>query len=118
MTKHLQTGRDGEDRAAEFLISLGYTIVDRNRRYPLGEIDILAKDRDVLVLVEVKAGRTGQYGYAFERVGTQKKQKLRLLAKRLSQDFPRDQIRIDLIDVDPSTNKILHIPAAIDVFGF
>lgn len=115
MTLHLQIGQEGEDRAAEFLISLGYTIVERNRRYPLGEIDILAKDRDVLVLVEVKAGRTGNYGYAFERVGPKKKHKLRLLARRLSQDFPRSQIRIDLIDVDPDTQKILHIPAAIDV---
>ena len=115
MTQHLQTGKEGEDRAVEYLIALGYTIVDRNRRYPLGEIDILARDRDVLVLVEVKAGRTGQYGYAFERVGTKKKQKLRLLAKRLSQDFPKTQIRIDLIDVDPSTKKILHIPNALQM---
>lgn len=117
MAKHLDTGRDGEDRAAAFLEALGYTIVERNKRYQLGEIDILARDRDMLVLVEVKAGRTGNYGYAFERVGTKKKHKLRLLAKRLSQDFPKTQLRIDLIDVDPSTGKIIHIPAAIDVVG-
>ncbi|MBI4185509.1 YraN family protein [Candidatus Berkelbacteria bacterium] len=115
MKRHLETGRTGEDQAASFLISIGYTILERNRRYSLGEIDILACDRDILVLVEVKTGRTGKYGYAFERVGPKKKQKLRLLARRLSQDFPRQQIRIDLIDVDPVTKKILHIPAAIDV---
>ncbi len=115
MIQHLETGRSGEDQAAEFLAGLGYRIVERNKRYPLGEIDILARDRDVLVLVEVKAGRTGNYGYAFERVGPRKKQKLRLLARRLSQEFPKMQIRIDLIDVDPETGKILHILDALQM---
>jgi putative endonuclease len=106
-------GQSGEDRAAEFLVSLGYTILMRNKRYSVGEIDILAKDGATIVIVEVKAGRTGQFGYAYERVGPNKQHKLRQLARRLSQDYPRAILRIDLIDVDPESGVILHYPNAI-----
>ena len=113
MTKHLELGRAGEDRAAEYLASIGYQIVERNRRYKLGEIDILARDGTTLVIVEVKAGRTGQFGYAFERVGPHKKHKLRTLARRLSQDFPTSTLRIDLINVDDS-GEIIHLKNAVE----
>lgn len=116
MARHLDLGRSGEDRAAKYLQSIGYRIIERNKRYPLGEIDIVAKDGSSLVLVEVKAGRTGKYGYAFERVGTQKKQKLRNLARRFSQDHPNAVLRIDLINVDSATDEVLHIPNAVQSF--
>ena len=106
-------GQSGEDRAAEFLQSLGYKILERNKRYPVGEIDILAKDGATIVIVEVKAGRTGHFGYAIERVGPNKQHKLRQLAGRLSQDYPHAILRIDLINVDPDSAEILHIPNAI-----
>ncbi len=113
MADHLQLGRKGEDRAAEYLESIGYTIVARNKRYPLGEIDILARDGYTLVIVEVKAGRTGKFGHAFLRVGPQKQHKLRQLAARLSQDYPQAQLRIDLINIDSATDEVLHIPNAV-----
>ncbi len=106
-------GTSGEDRAAEFLQSIGYRVLERNKRYPVGEIDILAKDGVTIVIVEVKAGRTGNFGYAIERVGPNKQHKLRQLAGRLSQDYPRAVLRIDLINVDPDSGEILHLPNAI-----
>lgn len=109
-----ELGQSGEDRAVVFLQSLGYQILERNKRYPVGEIDILAKDRATLVIVEVKAGRTGQFGYAVERVGPNKQHKLRQLARRLSQDFPRAPLRIDLINVDPNSREVLHYLNAIE----
>ncbi len=107
-------GNTGEDRAAEYLSRLGYDILERNKRYPLGEIDIVARDGEVLVLVEVKAGRTGKFGYAIERVGYQKQRKLRQLAARFSQDYPAAQLRIDLVNVDG--DDVLHIPNAIGLW--
>ena len=47
-------GNDGEDAAAGYLRSKGWKILDRNFRSQQGEIDIIAKDKDVLVFVEVK----------------------------------------------------------------
>ncbi|HBI25860.1 MAG: hypothetical protein UT41_C0001G0004 [Candidatus Wolfebacteria bacterium GW2011_GWC2_39_22] len=55
MTDHLQTGSLGEDVACAYLSSIGYTILSRNAREKFGEIDIIAKDPDgILVFVEVK----------------------------------------------------------------
>lgn len=105
-------GREGEDRAASFLRSIGYQILERNKRYPIGEIDILAKDRQTVVLVEVKAGRTGQYGHAYERVGPQKRRKLLALAALLEQEHPTALLRIDLINVD-ERGEVLHFQDAV-----
>lgn len=116
MADHLDLGRQGEDRAAEYLQSIGYRILERNKRYPLGEIDILARDGNTLVIVEVKAGRTGKFGHAFLRVGPQKQHKLRQLAGRLSQDYPKAHLRIDLVNVDTATDQVLHIPNAVQSF--
>lgn len=110
-----ELGNLGEQLAAAYLQSIGYQIVERNKRYKLGEIDIVARDGDVLVLVEVKAGRTGLYGQAIERVGSQKKRKLRQLAARFSQDHPRAQLRIDIVNVD-GTGEVIHIPNAIEAW--
>lgn len=110
---HLATGKQGEDRAQSYLESLGYTILDRNRRYKIGEVDILAQDGDQVVVVEVKAGATGKFGLALERVGPQKKRKLCLLANRVWQDYPRLSIRIDVLNVD-DWGEVIHIKNAVE----
>ena len=107
-------GQEGEDRAAEFLQSIGYQILERNLHYKIGEIDILAKDKKAYVIVEVKTGRTGKFGVAIERVGNQKKRKLRQLAARFSQDHPKEILRIDLVNVDPDTNEVIHLINAVE----
>ena len=55
-TKRQETGKIGEEIAAQFLISIGYTVKSRNVSIPPGEIDIIAHDfeDDVLAFVEVK----------------------------------------------------------------
>jgi len=69
-------GRSAEDKAADYLRSLGYRIVDRRWACPLGELDIIAYDEDSLVFVEVRA-RTGVgYGSPAETVTRVKQAKL------------------------------------------
>ncbi len=51
-------GLSAESRAAAYLIATGYRIVARRFRTPVGEVDIVARRRDVLVFVEVKARNT------------------------------------------------------------
>jgi len=54
-------GREAEDRAAEFLRGLGYTIVTRRYKARHGELDLVALDGDLLVFVEVKARYAKEY---------------------------------------------------------
>lgn len=55
-------GSFGEELAAEFLQKNGYLILERNYRFGRGEIDLIAKDGEELVFVEVKARRSISYG--------------------------------------------------------
>lgn len=55
-------GRFGETWALGYLARLGYSIVDRNIRFRTGEIDIVARDGDDLVFVEVKCRRNSTFG--------------------------------------------------------
>lgn len=65
-------GRFGEDVAAKYLTSRGFRILDRNVRVGHGEIDILAKDGDELVFVEVRTRGKGWLMSAEESVGPRK----------------------------------------------
>ena len=62
MAKHNELGKQGEEIAAQYLIEKGYEIVERNWRNKHKEIDIIAKDGEELVIVEVKARQTDEYG--------------------------------------------------------
>ena len=55
-------GKKSEEIAAQFLLSRGYRILERNYRTPRGELDLIALDGDVLVFVEVKARRGMSFG--------------------------------------------------------
>lgn len=60
MAKHLKTGKRGEQLAVEYLERKGYQILDTNWRFSRAELDIVAKDGEILVFVEVK---TRSYDY-------------------------------------------------------
>ena len=63
MTKErLNLGCLGENRCIGFLKKKGYKIIGRNYRCPIGEIDIIARDKDVLCFIEVKTRRTHKFG--------------------------------------------------------
>jgi len=55
-------GNESELAAAEFLESQGYTIIEKNYRNAIGEIDLIAKDGETLVFAEVKARSSARYG--------------------------------------------------------
>ena len=68
------TGADNEQRATEYLIDNGYSILERNFRNKTGEIDIIAKKDNYIVFVEVKYRSNNKYGYAVEAVNYKKQQ--------------------------------------------
>lgn len=96
-------GENAEEMAARFLKKRGYRILDRNLQLRLGEIDILARQGDMLVIVEVKsAGVDSDFGPPVLRVNGRKQRKLRLLAQELLQRhrFHETDIRFDVVSVD------------------
>jgi putative endonuclease len=54
MADHNELGKKGEQLAINFLVKKGYTILDKNWRFQKAEIDIIAKKKDTLAVVEVK----------------------------------------------------------------
>jgi len=107
-------GKSGEDLACQFLLEKGYFLVGRNISLKFGEIDLLMKDKDTLVVVEVKTKSTLDFGLPQEEVDFHKKKKLILLARAVSQKFPESKIRIDVVAVDESSKKLDHISNAVE----
>jgi len=94
-------GRYGEDVAARHLREVGFVVLQRNWRCELGEIDIVARDGDCLVVCEVKTRRSDLFGSPFEAVTPRKVARLRRLAARwvVESGLHPPQIRIDVVAV-------------------
>lgn len=96
-------GRYGEELAARRLAETGMTVLQRNWRCGRsGEIDIVARDGDVLVVCEVKTRRGGGFQHPMAAVTPEKAERLRGLAERWIQAHggaPPGGVRIDLVGV-------------------
>jgi putative endonuclease len=96
-------GADNERIALEYLLGLGYRLVRKNFRYgKVGEIDLVMRDREVYVFVEVKGRRTHQYGMPEEAVTPGKRQQVRRVAKGFVyvMDLTDYEARFDVVAVD------------------
>ena len=101
MNDAARKGRAGEDEATRYLESLGYRILRRNLRGPEGEIDILARDGNVLVFVEVKARAGRGFGSALGAVDARKRARIRALAANYVQFLPaQTKVRFDVVTFD------------------
>ncbi len=94
-------GRRGEQLAERYLIMAGLVILDRNWRCPLGEIDLVARDGNELVVVEVKTRSSTAFGHPLEAITAVKLGRLRKLAAAwCAAHRPRTAgIRVDAIGV-------------------
>jgi len=94
-------GRAGEDAAALFLESLGSRILQRNLRGPGAEIDLVARDGDTLVFVEVKARTGRRFGSALAAVDARKRARIRALAGDFLQFLPATaKVRFDVVTLE------------------
>jgi putative endonuclease len=94
-----ELGRAGEQVAAEYLERAGLRILDRNWRCADGEIDIVAAERRVLVVCEVKTRSGTTFGTPLEAVSRHKLARLRRLAAQwlVAHGVLFDEVRIDVI---------------------
>jgi putative endonuclease len=92
-------GREGEQAAAEYLERSGMRILARNWRCSVGEIDIVAAERRVLVICEVKTRSGARYGTPLEAITRAKLRRLRRLAAAWLQanGVLFEEIRIDVV---------------------
>jgi putative endonuclease len=95
-------GAWGEETAARFLTGKGYRIVDRNWHAPEGELDLVARQAQTLVFVEVKARRGHEFGLPEESVTPAKQRKLRKTAWAYLQSHDLSEVdwRIDVVAID------------------
>ncbi len=107
-----EKGKLGEDLAAKFLEEKKYEILERNWRYgQFGEIDIIAKDRNELVFVEVKTRSTTNYGLPIEAINEKKLFQIKNIANAyISQTNKKyKKYRIDAISILLNTKEIKHL---------
>jgi putative endonuclease len=116
---HLDTGRLGENLARQHLSQAGYTIIAQNVRTPYGEIDLIARQGDIWIFVEVKTRRSKSLGPP-EISMTQRKQTHLLNSIRYycQQNLPEDPPwRIDVLSIQVAGRfhpvEIVHFENAV-----
>lgn len=108
MTKErIALGRSGENLARKRLKDLGYRILEANYRCPLGEIDLVARDGDILVFVEIKTRKNEPPGQVKEAVNRRKQHQLSkvALAYMKSNDLWGSKARFDVVAIGLSDGK-------------
>jgi len=102
--ERLRVGKKGEDLALKRLKKMGYRCIVRNYRCPLGEVDLIARDGDTLVFVEIKTRRGRSPGYAKEAIDKRKQHQLSkvALAYMKAEDCCDVKSRFDVVAINLS----------------
>lgn len=94
-------GSIGEILAEKYLKKLGYKFLERNYSSKIGEIDLIYKDKDTIVFVEVKARQNDRFGMGREAINYKKQQKIKRTAEfyLISNNLYDKNCRFDCIEV-------------------
>lgn len=95
--KHLTEGNAAEALAAAFLQQKGLKLVEKNFRCQFGEIDLIMRDSNTLVFIEVRLRTNSDFGGAAMSINPSKQQKLRRSAERYLQTHGDCACRFDVI---------------------
>lgn len=117
MAKHLETGKKGEDLAVNFLQNNGFEILETNWRFRKLEVDIIAKEKNILVFVEVKTRSTNFFGQPEEFVDPAKEKHLAKAAAEYMALINHDwAIRFDVVAVVLKNNNDWDLKHIKDAF--
>jgi putative endonuclease len=112
MAKHHQLGKKGEQLAKKYLEEIGFKILETNWRYGKDEVDIIAKDGNELVIIEVKTRSTSYFGEPSEAVGLTKENfMIRAAESYLEINDLDTDTRFDIVSIviDKRSTHIEHI---------
>ncbi len=102
LTDRQRLGQRGERVARRFLTSQGYIIEEANVRFPVGEIDLIAREGETLCFVEVRSTASGAWGGPLGSIGERKRRRLiraaRWYLQRLRLLPP--ETRFDVVAID------------------
>ena len=109
-------GRIGEDLACGILAKKGVEVIQRNFRIRTGEVDIIGREKDVLCFVEVKSWGRDWWPDLGMAIGPRKRGRIRKTARAwlAANRVDCQQIRFDLLLIDPETGEHEWLPGALD----
>ncbi|HXQ36040.1 MAG TPA: YraN family protein [Anaerolineales bacterium] len=115
--KHNQhVGKWGEDTAASYLVNRGLVVIERNARTPYGEIDIVAKQGDLTIFVEVKTLTSSKSFFPEHNVTARKREHMLAAAEYYAAEHEIDHWQIDVVSIEGKpalTPKITHFENAV-----
>jgi len=110
-----QFGNEGEEHAATYLKKNGLRVIDRQWTCSFGEIDLVCKEKDEWVFVEVKSRRSDAYGYPEESVNASKRKHLLACAEAYLSlhHCEQDSWRVDVVAIEFAYTppRVVHIVA-------
>lgn len=115
MAQHNLLGKKGEQLATDFLVKKGYNIVERNYRFEKAEVDIIAKQKDTLAIIEVKTRSTTDFGNPQDFVKpSQIKRLVKAVNEYVNDNDLNVDVRFDIIAIikDGNHYKIEHLENA------
>jgi putative endonuclease len=115
MSHNQRIGKWGEDKAAEHLNQRGYEIIARNVRTPYGEIDIVARQGDITIFIEVKTRTSNKMGLPEESITPRKREHMLAAADHYAMQNEIDHWQIDVIAIEgkPGVPVITYFAIAI-----
>lgn len=118
MYKRHELGKYGEEISKQYLLKLGYEIIETNFSCKQGEIDIIATDKNEIVFIEVKTRSNFKYGLPAEAVDINKQKHITKAAKYYVyiNKLENEYIRFDIIEVyiKNTVLKINHLKQVIE----
>ena len=109
MSHNQRIGKWGEEIAAEYLAQRGHEIIARNIRTPYGEIDIIAKQNDIIIFVEVKTRTSNTMGLPEESITPRKREHMLAAADHYAAENKIDHGQIDVVAIEgkPGTKSVI-----------
>jgi putative endonuclease len=106
LTNHIDTGKQGEHLAVQYLTEKAFAVIHTNWRHARYEIDIIASHKGVLHFIEVKTRRSGKFGFPEESVTDKKLQNLINAAEAFLTAYPEwKRVQFDVLSITLTGNK-------------
>ncbi len=115
MAKHNELGKQGEEAALKFLLYKGHELLKQHYRFGRAEIDIITKEKGIIIFSEVKTRTSNHYGFPEEYIT---REKIRLVKEAAEEFMYRNkydgEVRFDVLSVTKNgeTFKVHHIEDA------